>query len=243
MIDYEPEKPNRASVYPATPDFKAAVSRVLDEGLLSDKILDGIWNNIFYYRTVFEDVAIDIKTCTPGSGLDCPSTGVDPDGLILVTEAATTGNFADVDKTPLAESGLNWSKRARLRIGFRVPSIAAQTVYMIRGSQNISSPYYGFKITNATLMGVTYDKTTEKTVTLQTIVASTSYLVEARYSPSDKVVFLVDGVEKGVITSNLINPQDSVKRAFYNFRITTNENVGKTLIIAFLEYIQLKSKT
>lgn len=238
--------------YPPNEDFKMAVEKVMDE-ILVNKIFDVNWNNYFYYRTVFEDIAVDLITCTPGSGTQCPSTGVDPDGLILNTEAATTGNFADVEKTPLAESGLKWDKRQRMRLGFRLPSIAKQTIYMVRGSTNLASPYYGFKVIDNILYGVSYDKTTEKTISLGSILADKSYVVEVRLTPSDKIIFLVNRenedptditkrglIERGVITINLPKINETITRGFYNFRITTNENVGKTLIVAFFEYIQLK---
>lgn len=207
---------------------------------LGDVMLDVAWNDYFYYRTVFEDVNQDLFSCTPGTGALCPASSVAPDGLVLNTEAAAINDFAEVEKTPLADSGLAWDKRQRMRIGFRPEFVAAQTIYMVRGSRNLTGPYYGAKIVNATLKGVSYDGTTETTVDIATLTAATSYVFEARYMPGENIVFLVDGVQIGVLNASLPNPSDATVRGFYDFYLRTDANVGKTLTIAFFEYIQKK---
>lgn len=209
---------------------------------LSTAVFEVNWDNYFYYRTAFEGMPGDLVSCTgPFSGTLCPSSGVSPDGLVLNTENATTNDFADFEKSPLTDSGLSWGKPQKMRTGFRVPFITTQEAYLVRGSINLASPYFGFKIVNATLKGVVWDGAlTETTIDIQDISADTSYVIEARYSPNDKVIFYVDGEEKKIITTGLPNPEYIFKNAFYNFHIKTTANVDRTLIISFFEYIQLK---
>lgn len=233
--------------FPINPTSQSVVNDQLE-----NNFINLLWNNIFYYKTVFEAIDGSLLTCNAGSGATCSSSGI-AGQLVLNTQSASTGQYADIDKRPLYISGLSWQRPSRMRVGFQVSAITGQTIYLIRGSQNVVSPYYGFKVVNATLYGVFYAGTgSEKLVTLQPIVASSvsgtppaditnSYVCEAQYQYGDAIKFVVNGNYKGMIRVNTapIAPTAAIS-SFYNFHLTTNENVGKSLGISFFEYIQEK---
>lgn len=215
--------------------------------VLSDEIessfINILWNNVFYYRTIFEAISPVYVSCNAGTGASCPSTGIGA-GLAVNTEGSTSGNYGDVDVRTANDAGLTWNADARMRLNVSVGANTSQTCYLIHGSQNIVSPYYGFKIVNGNLYGLFYAGTgSERTVLLQAISANTQYLVEAQYSYANAIKFLVNKQYAGLlrVSDAPISPSAS-KIGLYNFRITTNTSTppGRGMTIGFFEYIQNK---
>ncbi|MCH7640975.1 hypothetical protein IID22_02110 [Patescibacteria group bacterium] len=130
------------------------------------------------------------------------------------------------------------------------------TAYIVRGAtpqSNFNHPNFGFKISNSTngnsvalLQGVCRDSSGggEATVDLQNVSNNTAYMVEARYLPSNKVIFLVQNnttlkmEEKGVITTNLPDPTNTNTEAFYGMEITRVNGHAVQLLGSFFEYQQ-----
>jgi hypothetical protein len=97
-----------------------------------------------------------------------------------------------------------WVKPRRFRTKINLSSITNQTVWVCTGLYAIN-PHVGFKIVNNTLYGCACNGTTESTVSLQTIAASTDYLLECIFDPdaTDKCLFYVNDVYKGCLSSNI----------------------------------------
>ena len=215
--------------YPPSEDFKSAVKSVIDD-ILIDKIFDTIWKKTFHYITFFESF----------DGFSVGDAAIAHDHLTLTTQA-TTNDTATVVKQPDLQGRLTFSQSSRFASGFQADQITNQTVYLTIGGVVSGNEGYGFKIINGNLYGVTHDGTTENTILLQTISASTGYNIEARYIPSDKVIFLVNSIEKGVISSNLPIPDLTASVNLVNIRITANADAAKVLKISFWEYFQKRN--
>ena len=215
---------------PLDQQSKKIIERTVDE-FLEDKIFDLIWKKTVHWITFFESL--------DGFHVTADAQSIDHNDVWIRT-SAVDANSAYILKQPTLQGLITFSQKSHMRSAVSIDSVASVTAYIIVGKTGGDS-YYGFKIVNNSLKGVSFDGTTEKTVDLQTISASTIYNIEARYSPADKIVFLVETVEKGVIIQNLplriavvnINPME--------IRITTNTTAAKTLQFSFFEYLQSRN--
>ena len=216
--------------FPLDQVSKKIIERTVDE-FLEDKIFDLVWKKTFHWITFFESL--------DGFAVVADVQSIDHNDVVITT-SAVNGNTASVKKQPQWQGLITFSQKSYMRSAFTINSVANVTAYIIIGSTS-SGSYYGFKIVNDSLKGVSKDGTTEKTVDLKTISASTSYNIEARYSPADKIVFLVDAVEMGVITQNLPSRADTPNILPLHFSITTNTTAAKTLQFSFWEYMQARN--
>ena len=213
---------------PLDQQSKKIIERTVDE-FLKDKVFELIWKHTFHYITFFESF----------DGFSTSGTAtIDKDDVQLTT-GATSGNSANIVKTPAWQGLVTFSQQSYWRTTISVSTVTAVTKYFVVGSL-ASGSYYGFKIVDDSLKGVSYDGTTEKTVDLATISTGT-YNLEARYLPSNKIIFLVNAAESGVITQNLPLPVVTVNVNFFEFKITTNANAAKTMQFSFFEYLQSRN--
>lgn len=218
--------------FPATKETEKVIEDAVDR-FLDDKIFDLIWKNIFHWFTFFES--------TDGFGT-AGTVGIDEDDL-LITTGATSGNTANIHKHPSWQGLFTFNRKSRMRTAVVLNSVAAQTIYLTVGDRNVASTnYYGFKIVNATLYGVSYDGVTEKTTSLQTLVTSTNYNLEARYTPHGQIVYFVDATEKGSIQVNLPKPNATTADVrLMLIEVTTDEDVAKSIQVSFFEYLQFRN--
>lgn len=220
------EKPNQSG-QPSV-DFKVQVSQALNE-LLPEKIFDLVWKKTFHYLTTFESL----------DGFTLVGVPTITGGYIDLTTSNVTNNEIEVDKQPAYQGLITFSERSYFRSNISFSNTTNQTIYLTVGNKDTGN-YYGFKVVNDTLYGVSQDGTTEKTILLQTI-TNTLYNLEARYMPSDKIVFLVDSVEKGTINTNLPTPTLGANVQLMDLRIKTTANEVKTMRASFYEYLQKRS--
>ena len=218
------------SQYPPNEDLKNAVNQILDE-TLPDKIFDLTWKKMFHWITFFESI--------DGFALSATAPTIGSANISLTTSGAS-GNEVEISKPPLYQGLVTFSQRSAFRTTINLSVVTNQTVYVTVGNKD-STHYYGFKVTNATLFGVTYDGGTENAVTLATLSAATAYTLEARYNPSDKVVFLVDNIEKGASKTNLPSPVVTANAQMMDIRIKANAAEAKTLQASYFEYLQRRN--
>lgn len=223
------EQPSRASNYPPSVDFKAAAEQASNE-FLSDKIFDLIWKKTFHYFTFFE--SIDGFTKTAGTTLTS-------DQYITLLTTGVSGNNQYIEKKPLYQGLITFSQKSYFRSDLYFVNNTNQTIYLIVGQKTDNA--YGFKIINGTIYGVTRNGSDETTVSLGSITAGDDMNLEARYYPSDKVVFLTDSVEKGISTTNLPSPAAVANQFLFYADITTNEAAAKEIRMSFFEYMQFRN--
>ena len=229
---FEFEKPNKASQYPPSLDFKAAVESAMDE-ILPDKVLNLLWKNTFHWLTLFESVDGFVQTIV-GTG----TVTLDGNDVVLAT-SAVANDSVDLAKEPSWLGLATFSQRSFMRSAVVVNSITSQEIYIKVGRSDTQG--YGFKIINGSLYGTTHSGTTESTVLLQTISISTAYQLEARYLPSDKVVFFVDTIEKGVLTTNLPSPAVTANDKLMTLRVKTTTTAARNMQVSYFEYLQRRN--
>ncbi len=220
--------------HPLDKQSKKIIEQAVDE-FLDQKVFDLIWKRTFHWLTFFESL--------DGFGVTADAYSVDKDDVVITT-SDVKDNEAKVTKTPAFQGLITFSQPSRMRTSFSISSVSDVTSYMIVGSTS-SGEYYGFKIVDNSLKGVSYDGTTENAVVLQTISASTVYALEARMYPNNKTIFIVNTVEKGVSVSNLpsgITSGTAVANVnLMEFSITTGTTAAKTLQFSFFEYFQKRN--
>ena len=231
---------NNQLVYPLDDNSKEVINKTIDE-FLKDKIFDLVWKKLTHWFLAFESLDGYTQSNSAGS-----SISIDGNDVVLLT-GGTSGNFSTLTKDPFWQGLLTFSQQSNMRSSFILAdggggSISNFTFYMTIGNATADNKYYGFKIANGNLYGVTSDGTTENSVLLQTIAFSQTYNIEARYTPSEKVIFFVNAVEKGVSGSNIPTTNSTTASAqFMYIKITTNENVSKTLQVSYFEYLQFRN--
>lgn len=223
--------------YPPNEDFKRAVESTLDE-ILPNKIFDVVWKKTLRFTTFFESL--------DGWG----NSGVTlSDDQLTFTTGAVSGNFAEIFKQPNNQGLITFSQRNAFRTNIQLSQITSQTIYITTGNVRAGTEGYGFKIVDDTLYGVSHDGTTESTIKLQVLQANQKYHIEARYTPSDKIVFLADDPttspvitirEVGVKSNNLPIPDATGNTLFFYTRITTNAAAAKTMRMTFLDFLQFR---
>ena len=243
--------------YPANNEQERAIEEVLNK-ILPDKIYDAVWNDFFYYFTNFDSMEASTgdNTFEEAGVIAVTLSGWSVDVEADVT-AASFMQKVQIPSLGGSDVGLNrnlgWGTPQRFRANFSfydstAPGAPEFTGYIVRGATPQSSygqPHFGFKIIDDTLYG-TVDSVAaaEQTVQLQSVSNGTAYVVEARYLPSDKVIFLVQDnttlkmEEKGVITTGLINPNSTLTSAFYGIENTRTNNHTVQFLGSFFEYIQ-----
>lgn len=238
--NYKFEKAKSANNYPPNQDLKVAVRQILDEEL-PNRILDLNWDNVVSYFTFFESL----------DGYSVSNVAFNSED-VRFSLPATDNAEARLQKRPSYNAFLSYSTASRFRT-----SIILSSVTSIKGQIAIggvtadgtggfttNNRKYGFYFNGASLYGVVGNGTNETTLLLQTITLNTTYNLTAKFSPGDKVVFFVDGVEKGVIKTNLPYPSVSgvAESNFFVYSIVNNETSAKTMDTSYFQYSQEKVK-
>lgn len=200
-------------------------------------IVDILWDDVVYWSTFYESADGWTLTGTP--------TFIGGE----VSLSAATTMIVGISKDTNNKNLLKWDKDQRMRMNVSLSSVSDVTAVMIMGNEQIggsTTSHFGFKITNATLKGIAGDKaaSAQTSVDLKTLSASTVYEIDARYYANQKVVFLVDGVELGGISTNLPKTDNDVG---YNPGVMeiyvqndASSGANKQLISSFFEYIRVK---
>lgn len=220
--------------YPLDKNTKTLIANEVREEM-KRSIFDAIWRNTFHWFTFFESL----------DGFTVAGTTSVNGNNVLITTGATSGNRAEVNKQPSWQGLFTFSRRSNFRSAFALTSVESQTIYITVGNKDVTpnKGYYGFKIVNGNLYGLTSDGTNENAVLLQAVSASTGYNIEARYQPKSKVIFLVNNIEKGSSVTKLPKADETTANLhLMDIEIVTNENVAKTIQMSFFEYLQHRNQ-
>lgn len=215
---------------PPSEDFKQAVRASLED-ILPQKTLDEVWKKI-RITTVFESL--------DGYTLAGNSPTLDGTGIALAT-AASLNSTSQAYKTPISTFILKAAPKARMRVSvdYNTGSLTSSISHLVVGTYGSGSNYFGFETSGTTLSGSSGSSAgTQSTVSLETISEGTYYNLEARLDKlNNKIVFLVDGVEKGTITTNVPDTSNIFSR-FMDFYIKTTNTSAKSMAVSFFDYVQ-----
>ena len=212
----------------ATTTTPAAVSSAAPAPSSADILFDNLWNRTFHYTTLFESLN--------GYYVSGDAT-VDGSQLILATERKS-GSSAEVSKTPNWQGVVTFSQRGRFRTTIAISNTDHVLAYF--GLGNRTRQGYGFKIADGNLYGYSNDGKTEKALLLQPFNGGV-YNLEARYKPNSVVVFYVDTILKGQITSNLPSAAKTPNRELLNIYLKTTDDIQKSLQTSYFEYLQMRN--
>ena len=203
--------------YPANPQSKASVSKLLDE-LLVGKIFDLFWNKFLYMFDEFSSLDGWVKTGSGSSSLSF--------GRLVQSTGAVLNQNARAEKYCDAGLIFNFGKQQRFRTDAAIDTATAITCYIVAGSIAAGDSHYGFKIVDSVLYGISCNEgTTSTTAALQTMTVDTLYQLEARLDfQAGIVIFYINNVEKAVLTSNL--PKQSA--ASKNFGVVHTRDAKTT---------------
>lgn len=212
---------------PLDPQLQKSILDFLDEKL-PIKVFDALVSKVNYHETFFESLDGWDNNHT-GTGAGAVGTG----NLVLST-GTTSGSDAIIFK-PLNNNFLNFRRPQKFKVGFRVSATTNQTGYMVVGNV-----YYGLKISNATLQGVTNPGGGETTVNLLTLSANTTYEAEIIYNPGFPLLFKVSGSDRATLAHSLVSV--SYSDFLFDLEISNTAAENKTLTIYYAMLCQYESR-
>lgn len=216
--------------YPLDPESKAAVRQVVDE-ILTDKSMDIVWNNSHWMS--FIESSVWARSLT-GSATVAYVAGTN------LATGATSGSVAELRTDDQSDTKLTFTNaktQQRIRTQFKVSSGAMnnQVAYIVRGDTT-NDTYYGFMVVDASLYAVSRNGGAQSASLLKTIGADTLYELEARFYPSNRVVFYVDRTATATISTNL--PTGVNLQMLGNFSIQNSTTASKNMTVYYYEYLQ-----
>lgn len=230
--------------YPISDNDQKLLKQVVDK-FGPDIVFNAMWDNIVRFTTFFESLDGYGNTNVAFSGED-----------LLFSVPATLGQYSEIDKTPSVQPFLSFNARQFFRTTIRIGS--APTLTALKGKIVVGSATadgagdyvtnlkcYGFKIDGTSLYGVTGDGTAETTLLLGTIAVDSLYNLTAKLFPGEhKVIFYIDGIEKGNIQTRIpVSSATTAEPNFFTFNFTNGENVaGKEFTISLFDFIQDRVK-
>ena len=205
------------------------------ERIMAEKIFEIVPQKIFMWETFFE--TIDGFTKTAGVTLN-------PDE-IEVTTTGVLDNSQSIEKIATWQGLTTLFDRSLFRTAFNLNAVTNVTAYITVGDVAGGSAGYGFKVVNSSLYGVSHNGTTETTILLQTITTD-NYNINAYLNPSDKIIFLVNNIEKGVITTGLPTGLTagvpSVNNVLMKFYVKATAAEIKSLQTSAFQYYQYRNR-
>lgn len=194
---------------------------------VQENILDVVWDTYYYYSSNFESIAGYVVMGTTLSG------DVDSDGIFVSTTAGTDY----VLLSGATNNRIVADKELRFRVLALVDAVTDIDASIL--TMQTADGEIGFQFLNGSLRGFSSNVSGTTTITLSSYSASTYYKLEIRYIPGVCVKFLVDGVEKGQITTNLLNQTDT-DLSMYVQTITVAGGSSRTIRAKYFEVIQKK---
>ena len=201
--------------------------RVLED-VSDDAFLRIFWDKFYYYNTFFEGI----------DGFNKVNSIVIDGGGALVTSPGTGTAFADINVDVAAFlGGLSFARESRFRTVVRFTTNSAQDIFMAIGNPTVAGEdSYGFFMDDATLKGFAQTAPGSRTTTvLMTPATGTTYTLDARFYPGNKVEFFVDGIPRGTVSSNLPTTAGTV---IWDVHVLESAASAKAVFVGSIEYLQ-----
>ena len=219
--------------YPLSFNDKEILLRWLKDGGLSSVLFDVNWDDYLYYHTFFEGADVGMQSNT-GTGGNVGPGGVGTFGALTLSSGTTLNNEVTTQLSRVTENLLDYNNKQRFKTNFYLQTVDNVEAYLANNISSANNDAYGFHIVNSELRGFVDIRTTKTEVVLATLTGGVVYEVEARLNPLDKVVFYVDDVELGTISSVLPNGDND---GLIYMSVKTTNTVNKDLTIERWELI------
>jgi hypothetical protein len=203
-------------------------SRKVLKDVISEQILDVVWNDYYYFSSIFDSIDRYFVTGTAAAET------INDSGLYLETNG--TGSNEGSVFLFVSSDLINVEHDARLRIINQLDSVTNVNWSGLTLVDSVGNSYVGFEMNSGSIIGVTSKAGTKTSVTLGTYTANTNVELELHFSPS-RVTFFVNRVEKGVSTTN-IPTADPVK--ILEIGIGETSAAARSSTTTSFEFIQRK---
>lgn len=212
---------------PLDPKTKAVLKAHIAE-VLPGLLFDAKWRSHFDFFTVFESID---RLYYDGGG---SAALTDSEGLKLEVSAlgATEANFFLLMP---AGALIRHDKPTRFRCALRVTSIADMSASVYSLVPVSAVDWISVGIENGRLLGTVTINTVVRDIDLGAAAANTFYTLEYRYVPGDRVVFFVDGVEKGTLTNVLLTADPE---GIFQFGVARSAAATKGATLAYVHFSQ-----
>jgi len=169
---------------------------------------------------------------------------IDPLNIKIIT-GGTAGSIASIlDRVDQYPYTLTWSKKRRFKLRARVDRFDDPTgqLYINTGQQGTNKRGFGFKFLNNKIQGYAQNGGAETTVDLITGLSppySRQEVYEAIFTPGTNIVFNIDGVEKGTLTTGLPTGTTDANYLFFIYVYCVNA-VDHQIWTSYLKVAQEK---
>lgn len=219
--------------YPANVDTIRTIEEASNT-FLPSKMFDITWREFFHFISLFEAIDRYETGATPAQ--------VNDHGLVLET-TATNGNEVFVRLPVNAGTTTNprifsYTKETRFRTEFTLDSVTS-CIFSVSTLEDSAGSGMGFSCESGVLYGYTNNGTGgDLQVNLKTTVAvNRVYQLELRYLPQERIVFYVNGDEKGVLATRF--PKDLTGDKFIFAASYLNQSaLSRTATLQYFEYSQ-----
>jgi len=173
------------------------------DGFLEPKIFDIAWNDYYYYSSLFGEAIERFQTA--GAGTEAHTDN----GYTLETTADSDSTSQIQLRATNVNSVLRFDKDTRFRITVAKDDITNSELTVKTLEDDLSGDYLGFRIDDATVLGLSATGGVESTVTLGTYAADQKDTYELRYTPGGQVTFYIQKqaelspTPRGTLTTNL----------------------------------------
>lgn len=225
--------------YPLDTKSKEILRKILAEpGFLRPLAFDLLWKNVYYYSPMYESL--------DGLSLTGNAPTIDDTGITMATTAVANNISGVIKGSPANAASLSFAKRSAFRVNvtFQVGALTASTGHYMVGpyaaNAGVSADFYGFTLAGTALSGSTCnaDAGTAATIALVTLSETPNvYELEARHEPGRAVVFYVNGVEKGSLSSTLPFTNSEIG-TIVDWEIKTTNTDAKTALVGAYEFMQ-----
>lgn len=210
-------------------------SKDIIRDIIDDQVFTSMWDEYYYYSSTFEAIT---RYTIVSFGTEVWEVGTS--GLHLGTDPNTNSEVSAILDL-ISTSTLSINKETKFRCSTKVDSITAVNYIISTLTDASAQNGIGFRLISGTIYGVTDRSGSETTLSLGSYSANTIVTLEYRYYPGSKIIFYVNGIEKGAITSSTYLPlETALTRNLIDVGLATTENVAKNSYTQYFEIIQRK---
>jgi len=211
-------------------------SRETIQQVISDDILNIIWEDVFLYSTFIESIDRYLQNTNSGGTVSLTSNG-----LVLTLGTGSTsiaGAELDIFDTLPNYKILDWSKRIRFRTKVTIDDVSSSTLF-VTGPESLLDGV-SFEINQGTILGRSQGNGNITTLNLGSVASGAIVNLEYDYNV-DKVDFYVNGKLSGTITENMPRKNITVSSiCSANFEKTATTGAGREARIIYFDVIQKK---
>ena len=222
--------------YPLDKTTQDILQRHLRE-TLGTVLFDITWKDFVQYSSILGESLSRYDTL--GAGTE----SVTDNGLNLETTNTLNSTSQALLRTTNVNSLLRFDRETRFRITLSKDDVSSSELTIKTIQDDLSGDYIGFRIDDASILGISATGGTETTVSIGTYIADKKDTLELHYIPGVSVTFFLKAqaddvvTSRGVITTNLPIERTGDKFIF-DAEMKTTTTTQFTAVIYLWEFMQ-----